>query len=164
MASVADPSAQSILFTLAFATFYMDFHSKNKYAELVPPSSLFWSHPFEYVSQYMQVYRMHKQAETAEHLLKKQRKQDEVRKRREYMRAHGIEHEGPYGMGTVEGDEYRKRVQEEREHLSMEEERREEMANELRAQRAREREIMGGEEVRGFDGESRKVKKWFGIW
>ena len=80
----------------------MDFHSKNKYKELVPPGSLFWSHPFQYISQYAQVYKMHKQAETAENLMKKQRKQDEVRKRREYMRAHGIEHEGPYGMGTVE--------------------------------------------------------------
>jgi hypothetical protein len=142
----------------------MDFHSRNKYAELVPPGALFRSHPFEYISQYVQVYRMHKQAETAENMMKKQRKQDEVRKRRAYMRAHGVEHEGPYGMGTVEGDEYRKKMQEEREHYDLQEVKREELAGELRAQRAREHEAYGGEEVRGFAGERRKVRKWFGIW
>jgi hypothetical protein len=142
----------------------MDFHSKNQYKELVPPGSLFWSHPFQFISQYAQVYKMHKQAETAENLVKKQRKQDEVRKRREYMRAHGIEHEGPYGMGTVEGDEYRKKMDEQREHFSLEEQAREAQADVLRAQRAQEREALSGEEVRGFGGETRKVKKWFGIW
>lgn len=155
---------QSILVTLALSTFYMDFHSKNKYKELVPPTSLFWSHPFEYISQYAQVYKMHKQAETAENLMKKQRKQDEVRKRREYMRAHGIEHEGPYGMGTVEGDEYRQKMEEERAHFSMEEQVREQKADELRAQRAQEQDLLGADEIRGFGGETRKVKKWFGIW
>lgn len=146
----------------------MDFHSKNQYKDLVPPGSLFWSHPFQYISQYAQVYKMHKQAETAENMRKKQRKQDEVRKRTEYMRAHGIEHEGPYGMGTVEGDEYRKKMDEERaeekEHWDFQERAREEMASKLRAQRAQEQDLYGGEEIRGFDGERRKVKKWFGIW
>jgi len=156
--------SMSILITLALSTFYMDFHSKNKYKELVPPSSLFWSHPFEYLSQYAQVYKMHKQAETAENLMKRQRKQDEVRKRKEYMRAHGLEHEGPYGMGTVEGDEYRKKMEEEREQISLAEEARELKANQLRAQRAQEHDLLGGDEVRGFGGETRKVKKWFGIW
>jgi hypothetical protein len=156
--------AQSILLSLAIATFYMDFHSKNHYKELVPPGSLFWSSPFQYLSQYAQVYKMHKQAETAENMQKKQRKQDEVRKRREYMRAHGIEHEGPYGLGTVEGDEYREKMKEEREAMSAEELALENQADELRAQRAREVELMGGNEVRGFGGETRKVKKWFGIW
>jgi hypothetical protein len=142
----------------------MDFHSRNKYPDLVPHSSLFFSHPFQYISQYMQVYRMHKQAETAENMAKKQRKQDEVRKRREYMRAHGIEHEGPYGMGTVEGDEYRAKMEEERAQWSIEEKAREEVAAELRERRRAEAEVSDGEEVRGFDGERRKVKKWFGIW
>ncbi|KIW06792.1 uncharacterized protein PV09_02472 [Verruconis gallopava] len=156
--------ATSILVALAGATFYIDFHSKNKYPDLLPPASLLWSHPIEYMSQYAQVYKMHKQEEAAENLKKRQRKQDEVRKRREYMRAHGIEHEGPYGLGTVEGDEYRKKMEEEREHLSLEEQAREELVRSLRAQRAREQEILDADEVRGFDGERRKVKKWFGIW
>ena len=111
---------------------------------------------------------MNNAAAAQESQVKRARKADEVRKRREYMRAHGVEHEAPFGLGTEEGDEFRRKKEEERKKLSMDEIAREKLAKELGIQRQIERGVdgeLGEGEFRDFEGRKRPVvKKWFGIW
>lgn len=149
---------------LTLFTAYLDFVTKNKYPQLVPPGSMFFSHPIDFISQFFTIYKMHKEAENAEMQIKRQRKQNEAIKRRDYLRAHGMEKEGPFGMGTVEGDDFRQAKQEERARMSVEEMARAELAKELGAQRERERQVAEGDEVRDSEGNVIQVKKRFGIW
>jgi hypothetical protein len=136
--------------SLTFYIFLTDFRTKNKYPEMLPSGSMFFTHPFSYLSQWLEVYKLHTEAISAETAEKRQRQIDEVRKRREYLRAHGLEKEGFLGLGTVEGDEYRRRKEEGEQGVV------EGMGVEGRQE--------GG--FRDFEGEvTRKpVKKWFGIW
>lgn len=81
-----------------------DFKTKNKFPELLPPSSMFWSQPISFTRQYFAVYKLHSDAYMAEQQEKRARQLDEARKRKEYLIAHGLEKEGLFGFGTVEGD------------------------------------------------------------
>lgn len=106
---------------------------------------MFWSNPFSFVQQYFAVYKLHSEAYMAEQQENRARNLDEARKRKEYLIAHGIEKEGLFGFGTVEGDARKERRRREREAASEErirEEYKEELLggkpNESRARHAQE--------------------------
>lgn len=131
----------------------IQFTTTNRYPELLPSSSLFFSHPIRYVKTYAQVVRMNMEASSTEALNNMHRNADDVQRRGEFRRAHGIpETTGTaawLGLGTVEEDERRAKVDAEREK-----DRVERMETERRlAREARERE-----------SEGKKVKNVFGIW
>jgi hypothetical protein len=142
--------------------FFYDFHSKNKYPDMLPPGSLFIRHPLQYLSQYAQVYKLHVEAVSRETAEKRAKQVDDARKRREYLRAHGLEKPGLFGFGTMEQEEAAKKVKEDKRIL-----------DELRR---RELEALGAEDgavgreaaatgvYNDFNGKKREAKKWFGIW
>ncbi|KAF2431094.1 hypothetical protein EJ08DRAFT_611324 [Tothia fuscella] len=151
------------LLSLAGYIFLTDFHSKNRFPDMLPPKSMFFSHPFQYLRQYAQVYRLHVEAVSRETAEKRARQVDDARKRREYLRAHGMEKPGLFGFGTVEQDEQAKKLEEDKRVL-----------DELRR---RELESLGDGETEGgvpvnarsgeyvdFEGNKKQPKKWFGIW
>lgn len=116
---------QSILISLTGFVLLTDFKTKNKFPELLPPGSLFFSNPISYIQQYFSVYKLHSSAYLAEQQEKRARGLDEVRKRKEYLIAHGIDKEGILGFGTVEGDarkEKRAKQQEEYKEFERKEE------------------------------------------
>jgi hypothetical protein len=105
----ADRVQQSVLISLTGFVLLTDFKNKNKFPELLPPGSLFFSHPIDYIQQYFSVYKLHSNAYMAEQQEKRAKTLDEARKRKEYLIAHGIDKEGILGFGTVEGDQRKER-------------------------------------------------------
>ncbi|TID21825.1 Vacuolar import and degradation protein 27 [Venturia nashicola] len=143
----------SVLISLTGFVLLTDFKTKNKFPELLPQGSLFWSNPFSFVQQYFAVYKLHSAAYMAEQQEKRARNLDEARKRKEYLIAHGIEKEGLFGFGTVEGDARKEKRRRERE-ATVEERIREEDKEEL----------IGGNVNETREETAKKANKWFGIW
>lgn len=154
-----------VLFMFAGWAFLLDFWSKNKYPELLPAKALFFSHPIQYLRQYGRVYRMHVEALSAETAEVRRRSGDDVRRRKEYLRHHGMEEESVlarWGFG-VEETPREKRQREIDETLAR---KAVEGAGGVVPQQKMgvDRERGDEEGYRDFDGEKRRVKKWFGIW
>lgn len=146
---------------MAFFTFLTNFLTSTPYKDQLPPNNFFFSHPFAFISQYFQVYKLHTEyvsEQTAEH---RRQKVEDVRKRSEYRSAHGLDKQGGIfggsGLGgwTVKGDEEVMGPGMKESGLSggLEEEMR---------KAAVERE--GSGEVVDMEGRRRPVKKWLGIW
>jgi len=168
------PKKQGVLVSLSGYIFFVDFHSKNKYPDMLPSNSLFFTHPISYVRQYVQVYKLHTQAVSAETAEKRARQIDEARKRREYLRAHDMEQPGLFGFGTVEQEEAaeKRKVREEEKKTIYNEKR---IYEEMMKRRAMElgvgdveaAPVPAASEKRvylDFEGKPVPVKKWFGIW
>jgi hypothetical protein len=150
---------QGVLVSLTGYIFYADFHSKNKFPDMLPAGSLFFTHPLTYFRQYASVYRLHVEAVSAETAEKRRKQIDDARKRREYLRAHGVEKEGLFGFGTVEGDEAKRKLKEEKRVLD-ELVRRERIANGIDDRVADEEKGF----YTDFEGNKKPVKKWLGIF
>ena len=161
----------SVLVALALYAALLDFWSKNKFPDALPPRALFFEHPLRYLSQYAHVYRMHMEAVSVETAEKRRKQGDEARKRREYLKHHGAAEESlldKWGLGVEEIPEEKKRLLEEQKLQR----KAVEAAGGVVPQKARMRAAVrdgsaqpGEDEVyREFDGRERKVKKWFGIW
>lgn len=132
------------------------------------------------------MYKLHSDAYMAEQQEKRARALDEARKRKEYLIAHGIEKEGLFGFGTVEGDARKEKRR-----------RKSEALNEKRLREKYNEELVEGtypggsvslkdyqnmipSGALGHDGKTmtsgapnigetveetgKKAKKWFGIW
>ncbi|KAI0518227.1 hypothetical protein F5B22DRAFT_600368 [Xylaria bambusicola] len=79
------------LTSLALFTFAQNFKAKSPFADLVPPISEFPRHPFQYIGVCLDVLRMHEEHESAQTAEKRRRKVDDIAKREEYRKAHGLE-------------------------------------------------------------------------
>ncbi|KAJ9648007.1 hypothetical protein H2199_001784 [Coniosporium tulheliwenetii] len=93
-------------------------------------------HPIQYLTQFKEVYKMHTAYITAETQERRRRKVEDVQKRAEYRKAHGLESEQGLGGWTAkkEGEEMGPALAEERDTYT------------------------------DFEGKKRPVKKWLGIW
>lgn len=107
--TLCDPTnkvSQGILVTLTTSIWFSDFIHTTPYADLLPPNSMFFAHPFTFIRRYIEVYDMHAgyvSAQTAE--MRKQKVED-VKKRAEYRKAHGLDEkeEGLFGGWTAKPD------------------------------------------------------------
>ncbi|KAI2471780.1 hypothetical protein F4781DRAFT_77008 [Annulohypoxylon bovei var. microspora] len=79
------------LTSLALYTFIANFNANSPFADLIPPISEFPRHPFQYVRVLVDVMRMHEEHETAVTVEKRRMRVDDVAKRAEYRKAHGLE-------------------------------------------------------------------------
>ncbi|RYO99112.1 hypothetical protein DL763_001713 [Monosporascus cannonballus] len=79
------------LASLAAYTFATNFQAKSPYADLIPPISELPRHPFQYVGVCVDVLRMHEEHESAITAEKRRRRVEDVAKRNEYRKAHGLE-------------------------------------------------------------------------
>ncbi|RYC58678.1 hypothetical protein CHU98_g7537 [Xylaria longipes] len=79
------------LTALAFYTFCVNFRAKSPFADMIPPISEFPRHPFQYIGVCVDVLRMHEEHESALTAEKRRRKVEDVTKRNEYRKAHGLE-------------------------------------------------------------------------
>ncbi|KAL1306819.1 hypothetical protein AAFC00_005476 [Neodothiora populina] len=95
----------SILTSLAFFTFLTNFTTSTPYADQLPPNNFFFSHPFAFITQYFRVYKLHTEyvsMQTAEH---RRHKVEDVRKRSEYRKAHGLDEGEGLGGWSVKSDD-----------------------------------------------------------
>ncbi|KAK5631267.1 hypothetical protein RRF57_006981 [Xylaria bambusicola] len=79
------------LTSLALYTFAQNFKANSPFADMVPPISEFPRHPFQYIGVCLDVLRMHEEHESAQTAEKRRRKVEDVAKREEYRKAHGLE-------------------------------------------------------------------------
>ncbi|GAW13186.1 hypothetical protein ANO14919_025660 [Xylariales sp. No.14919] len=79
------------LTSLAIYTFAMNFQAKSPFADMIPPISEFPRHPFQYIGVCLDVLRMHEEHESVQTAEKRRRKVEDVAKRNEYRKAHGLE-------------------------------------------------------------------------
>ncbi|KAI1173170.1 hypothetical protein F4777DRAFT_459767 [Nemania sp. FL0916] len=76
---------------LAVFTFVQNFKAKSPFADLIPPISEFPAHPIQYLGACVDVVRMHEEYESQQTAEKRRRKVDDIAKRNEYRKAHGLE-------------------------------------------------------------------------
>ncbi|KAI1287214.1 hypothetical protein F5Y03DRAFT_124050 [Xylaria venustula] len=79
------------LTSLAMYTFAMNFKAKSPFADMIPPIAEFPRHPFQYIGVCLDVLRLHEEHESAQTAEKRRRMVEDVAKRDEYRKAHGLE-------------------------------------------------------------------------
>ncbi|KAK6070558.1 hypothetical protein SCUP515_08383 [Seiridium cupressi] len=79
------------LVSLAAYTFTAKFNATSPYADMIPAISEFPSHPIDYISTCLHVLRLHEEHISAVTAEKRRRKVDDVAKRNEYRKAHGLD-------------------------------------------------------------------------
>lgn len=98
-------TTQGTLLSLAGYTFITNFNAKSPFAELIPPISELPRHPIQYMGVVLNVIKLEEERETALTVEKRRQKLDDVAKRNEYRKAHGLEPTQGYfpGLG-IRGD------------------------------------------------------------
>ncbi|KAF2223113.1 hypothetical protein BDZ85DRAFT_312796 [Elsinoe ampelina] len=91
----------AVLVSLAFFTILTNFLHTTPYRDQLPPNNFFFSHPFRFLGRWLEVYQMHTDFITEQTIAKREAKVDDVRKRSEFRKAHGIDDE-PGGEGEKE--------------------------------------------------------------
>ncbi|MCJ1476510.1 hypothetical protein MMC13_005176 [Lambiella insularis] len=94
-----------VLTSLAIFTFTTNFKRTSPFAHLLPASGTFLPHPITYISQCIEVYRMHTAHIAAITAEKRKKKVDDVQKRAQYRKAHGLDTDQGLGGWTAKGDE-----------------------------------------------------------
>lgn len=99
--------AQGILVSLVIGVWISDFLHNTPYYDMLPPRSMFFSHPIAYISRWLETYNLHVAFVTAQTAEKRRQKIDDVRKRSEYRKAHGLDQAegGLFGGWSAKGDD-----------------------------------------------------------
>ncbi|KAI2632039.1 hypothetical protein GGR54DRAFT_14706 [Hypoxylon sp. NC1633] len=75
---------------LAIYTFSANFQENSPFADMLPPISQLFLHPFQYIGIVLNIIRLHEERESAITADKRRRKVEDVTKRNEYRKAHGL--------------------------------------------------------------------------
>ncbi|KAH9907986.1 hypothetical protein F4778DRAFT_456092 [Xylariomycetidae sp. FL2044] len=90
------------LSSLAIYTFAANFQEKSRFADMIPPISELPRHPIQYIGVCIDVLKLHEEHESAVTAEKRRRKVEDVAKRNEYRKAHGLEPaQGFWAAGQV---------------------------------------------------------------
>lgn len=95
---------QGTLASLAIFVATENFKSNTPFADMLPERSDYWEHPIVSLHTVYDVWRLtqlHNSAIVAE---KRKKNVDDVVKRAEYRKAHGLEKEGGFGSWTAKED------------------------------------------------------------
>lgn len=95
---------QGTLVSLALYTAAENFKANTPFAEMLPATKDYWQHPIislRTTHEVWQLTMLHESAVTAE---KRKKVVDDVVKRSEYRKAHGLEQKGGFGNWTVRED------------------------------------------------------------
>lgn len=157
---------QGILLFLVFGVWIADFVHNTPFKDLLPPNNMFFAHPFRWIARYIEVYDMHVAYTTAETKEKRKQKVEDVQKRSDYRKAHGIaQGEGILGGWTAKtnAESLGPALQTEETNPSftrgVDSEKAVQDIEQNAAQNSKETFV-------DFDGKTQSVeqKKWFGIW
>jgi hypothetical protein len=77
--------------SLTAYTFAAKFNATSPYADMIPPISEFPSHPIDYIGTCLHVLRLHEEHISAVTAEKRRRRVEDVAKRNEYRKAHGLD-------------------------------------------------------------------------
>lgn len=163
---------QGILVTLTVGVWLGDFLHSTPYMDLLPPNNMFFAHPFTFLGRYIEVYQMHSEYVTAQTAEMRRQKVEDVKRRSEFRKAHGLEDEdeGKFGGWTAKKDdevlgptpamrEGGQAAPETQSSIAMD------LATAASATESAPVENAGPATYVDFDGKTQPVqKKWFGIW
>ena|SRR6266536_2004201 len=90
---------QSVLFSCAIAALVQNFYHTSPFAADLPEPRSFLTSPIASFTQLLHVYRVHVEHRSAETADRRRRKVEDVQKRSEYRRAHGLETNSGEGDG-----------------------------------------------------------------
>ncbi|KAK0266651.1 hypothetical protein LTR91_007636 [Friedmanniomyces endolithicus] len=94
-----------ILLSLVGAIWYKDFLTQTPYTDLLPPNSMLFAHPIAFFRRWAEVYGMHVSYISAQTAERRRAKMDDVAKRSEYRKVHGIgQEEGVFGGWTAKSE------------------------------------------------------------
>lgn len=145
---------QGTLFSLAGIMFIENFKRTSPFADMLPPPRQLLTSPLTFISQWLDIYKLHTEHVSAEVAERRRRKIDDVQKRSEYRKAHGLEDSQEGGSaGALFGWTARDKAPKEEGHVDDAS-----PVNPLVAGGVRSDEYVD------FDGKRRPVKKWLGIW
>ena len=140
-----------MLFSLAFYVFITDFVDKTSLKQLLPTRDDWKLHPIKSFKRFWSVYKLHVEQTSAETAERRTQQMDDVEKRRQYRRAHGIEERKlPFGLGAV--------TTEERSQVTQE------VVEESPTASSQPMAQDGTDSYVDFEGRKRPIKKWLGIW
>ncbi|KAF2761984.1 hypothetical protein EJ05DRAFT_507585 [Pseudovirgaria hyperparasitica] len=145
----------SVLMSAATYVFVQDFYQTTPYMDLLPPKSEFLSHPFSFMGQYLQVYKMTVIYNSEQVAELRRKKIEDAEKQKEYRRAHGLPNE-PYILRKLPG--YKDEV--EREAAKKEAA----VVAEANADASPTAAADVPGRFKSFEGKIESPKKWFGIW
>jgi hypothetical protein len=91
------------LFSMAGFTWLTNFKRTSKFADMLPNASDLFFHPIQWTRTVIEVLRLHTAAVAAESQERRKQKVDDVQKRAEYRKAHGLETEA-FGGWTAKTD------------------------------------------------------------
>lgn len=158
-------SIQGILVMLTGGIWIGDFLHSTPYMDLLPPNSMFFAHPFTFMGRYIEVYQMHSEHVTAKTAEMRRQKVEDVKRRSEYRKAHGLEDEdeSKFGGWTAKPDDAPTPAMREGGQVPVESS----IAMDLA--QPKEGDLTAAPAAKetyvDFEGKTRPVeKKWFGIW
>ncbi|KAK5137391.1 hypothetical protein LTR08_008969 [Meristemomyces frigidus] len=94
-----------ILVSLVVGIWVQDFLTTTPYRDILPPNSMVFAHPITFVARWFEVYQMHIAYTSKQTADRRRRNVDDVQKRSEYRKAHGIDQgEGVFGGWTAKTD------------------------------------------------------------
>lgn len=98
---------QGILIMLTGGVWIGDFLHSTPFMDLLPPNSLFFAHPLKFMWRYIEVYQMHSEHVTAKTAEMRRQKVEDVKRRSEYRKAHGLEDadDSKFGGWTAKSDD-----------------------------------------------------------
>jgi hypothetical protein len=85
---------QGTLFSLAGYATITNFKRTSKFADILPPASDLFFHPITFFRTCIEVLKLHTAHVSAETAERRRRKVEDVQKRSEYRKKHGLEKEG----------------------------------------------------------------------
>lgn len=153
-------SIQGVLFSLATTMFIQNFKATSPFADMLPPPRQLLTSPITFFSQWLEIYKLHVEHNSNLVAEQRRRKVEDVQKRSQYRKAHGLEGEngdGEGGKGLFGWSAREKAPREE---------------GDLQSPIAVDAVVPGGTAAAAaegdvyvdFEGKKRPVKKWFGIW
>lgn len=154
---------QGTLSCLAVFAGLETYHRTSPVAHLLPERHYFFSHPLDYLSQYLTVYKLHVEARSIETAERRRKKTEDMQKRDRYRKAHGIKDtQNVWGFGkrlekVKEGEEASEGSD------NAEGTAEGSMGEEIAAEGVRLGKGAKGAYV-DYEGRKKPIKKWLGIW
>ena len=108
------------LMALGIFTFFMNYATNSPFKHLLPPLSDFWRHPLDFISTWRTVIIMHEKDKSLRAYEDRIQHQNDVMKRKYYMKMHGIETKDPVSVVFGKSVEEKTDAQIEAEALGLE--------------------------------------------
>lgn len=96
-----------ILMSLVLGIWFQNFIHSTPYKDMLPPNSMFFAHPWQFLRRYWDIYDLTTAYNTQQVMERRKAKIDDVQKRSNYRKAHGLDtgdKAGLFGGWTAKTD------------------------------------------------------------